>query len=215
MANFLTWRLSSLLLMSSLIAGCAGSSLSYTPPSDHEVVTEKVISAPFEITWDRYVAELSKSFFVINNISKDSRIINVSFSTDKPSRYIDCGTSFRTSKHPRTGEEQFRYAVADGSTYNAGQNGTNVLWTFNRDTNLEGRINIYMAPEGAQTLIRVNSKYIWTVRINGTSNLGQPSQPSSDTIDFSSTSPGGDEELQCRSNGSLEAQLLDLVGSTT
>jgi hypothetical protein len=93
----------------------------------------------------------SPNLSVINNISKDSRLINVSFSSNKPNDYVDCGQTSRRSNHPATGDQQFVYNVADSSSYNAGQDGTNVLWNLNRRTKLDGRANIYIAPELAST----------------------------------------------------------------
>ena len=64
-----------------MLAACAGSTTSYQPPAQYAVQTERRVALQFDEAWDRYVAELSKSFYVINNISKKSRIINVSLST--------------------------------------------------------------------------------------------------------------------------------------
>jgi hypothetical protein len=198
------------------LAACAGSNATYTPPTGPSVATERSVSAPFDTAWDAYVAELSKSFFVINNISKDSRIINVSFSTNKPSRYVDCGHTIRTSTHPATGKQTFSYVTADSAQYNAGVPGTNYLWTVTRTTNLEGRINVYMAPQGQQTLLRVNAKYVWSGSYSAISNLGQRDPGASFSADFSSyssgqTSGGTDQQVTCYSNGTLEHELLSLI----
>ena len=86
-----------------LVGGCAGSSTyHYTPPTSlitpHNEVT---IDEPFDVVWDRMVKNLSADFFVINNIEKISRLMNVSFSTTSPGKYIDCGRSRRTYTGPR------------------------------------------------------------------------------------------------------------------
>ncbi len=195
-----------------MLAGCAGSTIEYTSPKLRQIETERIVRLPFEQAWDRYVSELSKSFFVINNISKESRIINVSFSSSKPSAFVDCGVTERTSKHPATGEERFVYLTADSATYNVGQNGTNILWRMSRTTSLEGRANIYIAPvDQKSTLMRVNAKYVWQVKVRGQSNTGANYFDDA-TIDFTTNSEGRDQEgVVCRSKGVLEKQLLNLI----
>ena len=199
-------------------AGCASSTLEYTPPAIHsQVKTERLIPIDFSEFWDAYVAELSKTFFVINNIEKESRIINVSFNANTPGEYIDCGYSNRTSSHFSTGKKSFNYEVADSSYYQAGVRGTNILWNVNRSTSLDGRINIFMAPESDQTLLRVNALYVWSVNVSGITHLGetQPHLFPSITVTLSSGKAGekGEqgEKIQCRSKGVLEKVLLELV----
>ena len=196
------------------MGGCASSSMIYHEPSKYEIPSSKLYSMDFERFWDLYVEELSKSFFVINNIEKESRIINVSFSVNQPSEYVDCGRSERTSNHPATGKQRFNYRVADDSTYQAGVANTNFLWTVERDTALDGRVNIFMAPDDPETLLRVNVRYVWSVDVSGTSNTGHVSS-NTERVSFSTSEVGsrgsGDDKYMCVSNGKLEARLLNLV----
>ena len=86
----------SLIIISLL--GCATyptSSYVYMPPNEVKYDNEAFVDKPFGVVWDELVEQLSKSFYVINNIEKASRIINVSFSTDTPEEYVDCGISTR------------------------------------------------------------------------------------------------------------------------
>ena len=80
------------------ITGCATqgvNSYKYTPPATSQVNNEVVVQEPYSQVWDKLVKEISKSFYVINNIDKESRIINISFSTNKPTDFIDCGNTNR------------------------------------------------------------------------------------------------------------------------
>ena len=43
-----------------------------------------------EEVWKELIPQIGKNFFVINNLDKESGIINISYSGD-PERYIDCG----------------------------------------------------------------------------------------------------------------------------
>lgn len=196
------------------VAGCASSSYLHYEPSKYEIHSSKRFSVEFGQFWDLYVEELSKSFFVINNIEKESRIINVSFSVNQPSEYVDCGRSERISNHPATGKQHFNYLSVDDSTYQAGVDNTNFLWTIKRDTALDGRANIFMAPDGPETLLRVNVRYVWSVDVSGISNVGHTSRDTH-RLSFSTSETGslgsGEDKLVCVSNGKLEARLLNLV----
>jgi len=80
-------------------SGCATqgkSTTTYLKPTISEVKNEIDVTKSYAQVWDVLVKQLSKSFYVINNIDKESRIINVSFSTNSPAEYIDCGRTLRT-----------------------------------------------------------------------------------------------------------------------
>ena len=170
----------------------------------------------FNEFWDVYVAELSKTSFIINHLAKESRIINISFSSNNPSEYIDCGYSNRTFNHYLTGEKSFDYKFADTSHYQEEIEDTNLIRTIIRITSLSGRINIFMTPKGNQTLLRVNALYNWSVNV---SNREEPSgafvHQSTAGITLSSRKSGEreyqGEKTQCRAKGTLEKSLLELV----
>ena len=83
------------------LSGCATSSLNYSPPSTSYTIKHSVqINEDFEVVWDRLVKNLASDFFVINNIEKNSRIINVSFSASKPTDFVDCGITTRYHHSP-------------------------------------------------------------------------------------------------------------------
>ena len=146
------------------ITGCATAAKStfvHTQGTQTAVENEIVVKKPFDEVWDKLVGELSKSFFVINNIEKASRIINVSFSVDAPQDYIDCGRSTREYKG-----KKFDYAIAEDSYFETErqiQVNQYAELKVNRDTKLEGRTNIYVAPEGEFTKVSVNTRYIFSV----------------------------------------------------
>ena len=202
------------------MAGCATSTHVYIQPQSYQVETERVISIPFDKFWDMYVAELSKSFFVINNIEKESRIINISFSASIPNEYIDCGRSNRTFSEPLIGNETFNYEVANGSSYMVDDKRNNlIIWTIDRYTALEGRVNIFMAPEDSSTLLRVNVLYVWTSEASGISlDMNRTYRSGTVKNAFSSGEEGSAKQegtkVLCRSKGNLERVLLNLVEAT-
>lgn len=112
----------SLFVLAISVASCATPGTSgrqYRDPIGVETVAnEVVVRLPFSDTWDLLIGQLSKSFFVINNVEKVSRIINVSFSTDKPEEYIDCGTSERTFQYANE-SQTYTYPVAGSNSFKA------------------------------------------------------------------------------------------------
>jgi len=218
------------------LSGCVTggkSSSDYTPPRGADmVVHETIVNEPFETVWDRLVGKLASGFFVINNIDKASRLINVSYSSDSPGEYIDCGRSRREFSFQ--GESRaYDYAVADSSTYKA-DGGTwgefhNLprIVDIARRTAVEGRINLYVAPVNAsQTRVSANVKYILKVDLEATSTayngfgkaMSQSAlPPHTREISFSTSEPatkdwgtGGVTQLiTCRTNGKLEQSLLN------
>ena len=69
-----------------LTSGCVATVPKYSPPLMSGTPTnEVVLPENFEVVWKRLVKNLSADFFVINNIEKASRLINISFSANQPS----------------------------------------------------------------------------------------------------------------------------------
>ncbi|MDI6688323.1 MAG: hypothetical protein QME06_08915 [Desulfobacterales bacterium] len=169
------FKILTLLILCSFLWGCAVApyaSIHYSEPTTiYEISNEKKIDKPFEEVWESLVKNLSKSFFVINNIEKASRIINLSFSTDNPERYVDCWETTRTFNKGNM-QKISQYEVASRSTYITGgtcgpYNNLPLTITVNRHPSLEGRVNIYIAPDGKGTIITVNTKYILSLDADG------------------------------------------------
>ena len=214
------------------LSGCATqgvSTLDYTPPVPVQVNNEKSVSRPQSAVWDELVRELSKSFFVINNIERESRIINVSFNSNAPKEYVDCGRSRRTY---REGEvvQTVEYAAAESSEFKvAGKQPNPNFSTYanlRRQTSLEGRSNIYVAPDRAdpnKTLISVNTRYVLTVRVRGESIAANVAgnvvrrdaiPESNNSYIFSTNKPSVTElkdDLTCAGTGRLESDILNMV----
>ncbi len=201
-------------------------------PNNYTYKNEKIVNRPFNQVWDELVKDLAKSVFVINNIEKESRVIKVSFNSETPERFIDCGKSRRTYSKGKENQE-YVYEIAASSFYKeafvAGPNrnlsGTSFV---NRRTSLEGRANIYVAPKEDGTQISVNAGYIFTVNGSGhyvvESLYGNPVangklQPQTSTCSFNTNQPntcvwGSGEQtmsVTCQSKGVLEAEILDFV----
>lgn len=218
----------------SCLTGCVGpgiSGLQYQGPStDERVKNEILIHQSFDATWDALIGQLAKSFFVINNVEKASRIINISFATDKPTEYVDCGVDERIFSY-RSQKANYTYPISGSNVYKfAGSWGPNhnlpYIASVIRKTSLEGRINVYVAPKDNETLVTVNTRYLLTIRTGGQAEFANSFGTVIDrqnvtaepvTVSFNTGQTGiGDEpihgpgQFKCRSNGSLEAEILKM-----
>jgi hypothetical protein len=225
------------LIALSVLAGCATQGVSTTEiqqPSQPAFSYEKHINYSQSEIWDRLVRNMAKSFFVINNIDKESRIINISYSSDKPQEFVDCGNTTRTFT---VGDkvETYTYRITDGiATFKVALKSLrshefSSHAAIVRKTSLDGRANVYVAPEGSGTLVTVNAKSIVKIALSGEvfsehmlvgrPFLEQVMPPS--FADITAITKGGTEntlvngssieKITCYSTGALEKLILDLT----
>lgn len=203
-----------ILAAATLLAGCAGK-VAYTPPESHSYSSnEKTINQPLDQVWARAIPALGKDFFVINNLDKDSGLVNISYGGD-PERYLDCGVveSEVTNIH---GTRHYRFPGASASqSYEIMHNGH--LFYLERKMGLDGRANlIFEAIEKNKTKVTANIRFVVTKDIRITNVAGGFPQTMSDTVSFGANSgatfPGqGEAATRCVSNGKLEQEILDTL----
>ncbi|MBK1669196.1 hypothetical protein CKO28_14255 [Rhodovibrio sodomensis] len=173
-----------------------------------------VVDDPKGEVWDRLVPRLSKNFYVINNLDRDSGLINVSYSGD-PGRFVDCGQIHSYVKNAR-GERNYRFpATTPQKSYEIMQGGT--LYFVDRRMELEGRMNVILeAVSDAKTRVTANTRYVVTKSGTIRNTQGQ-SRSFSDTIKFDTggraafPNPNYEDQTTCVPNGRLEESVLDLV----
>jgi hypothetical protein len=94
-----------------VVAICTGCHPVYLPPADAGVIkSEEVVDRPKAAVFQNVIENLSKSFFVINNINLQVGFINVSYAGD-PENYVNCG---HVSFHNAT--ESLEFDVASNTT---------------------------------------------------------------------------------------------------
>lgn len=226
---------SALSIASVFLTGCATQGISshlYTPGTKINITNENTVPGQYSSVWDALVRDLAKSFYVINNIDKESRIINVSFSSQKAEDYVDCGRTQRTYKEGDAAE-RYNYAVAERSTFKVATARqehpafTN-YFVLTREPTLEGRSNIYIAPSTSdpnQTTISVNTRYILTVKVRGegfakhiSGNVQtrgrSPEETFTSTFNTNSSSSndvGAGVTIVCFAKGTLEREILGIL----
>jgi len=188
---------------------CSGNS-AYTPPKTSVTPKNSItVDKSKEEVWKEIVPALGKTFFVINNLDKESGFINISYSGD-PEKYVDCGkihsyvsnlAGTRTYDFPASKAYQ-QYEELN----NAG------LFSIVRTMELEGRMNIIIEElETNKTRVTVNTKYILTRKADITNPQGTQSRLN-DTVNFNSGQqvnfPQG---TVCQCNGNFEEEVLSLL----
>lgn len=226
-----------LVTASLILTGCVGVgtyTANYTEPVAKEIENKKLINESFDVIWDRVVANLSESYFVINNIDKQSRLINLSFSTDSPEEYINCGESYRTFSFNKR-NETYTYQTAESTSFKlphkwGPNNNLPAVTNVTIDTSLEGRVNIYLAPiEQNSTRFSTNVRYVFTTSVSGISygyNMygtlirkdNMTAIPNANTVTSFNTGKIGIskryndvDDVKCQSKGVLEEQLLNMA----
>lgn len=106
---------------------------------------ERVINKSFDETWTALIDYSSKSFFSIDHFEKASGLMTISFGSNDPTRFIDCGT--------------FRLNFG-ASSYN----GPYAAYLTDRfGAKLDGKMNLVVRViDDRHTLVRANARYIFT-----------------------------------------------------
>lgn len=196
-----------------VLTGCATSTSNYIPPVSEKFQNSRTIDRPFDDVWDRLVKELSSDFFVINNIDKASRLINISFSASRPSEYVNCGRTTRAFSNLR-GKQDVDYDTADSANFAMATGREGVFYNVARTTKLDGRVNIYVAPETGGTNVTVNSKYVLGIVSYATAADGRPAGSKTYAIDFSTKvgSSQSEDGVVCFAKGNVESKILGFGG---
>ena len=220
-----------------VLSGCAttlaNDTYNYQPPTLKQIENEITVNKSFSETWDSLVSDLAKTFYVINNIDKESRLLNVSFSsTSNIPDYVDCGITDRSFQLASRNEDVIYEAAGyseffTNSATQLSEPNTTYLHIF-RQPYLEGRANIYIAPENnSQTKVSVNARYSWQYRAEFDTILYMPLYDSHNRVDragrvkddnlydpisFNTNQMGGESGgVLCISTGKFETDILKLL----
>lgn len=198
-----------LVLIAAMFSFLGCSTISYSPPEARSVkeniVTLPVVRDPF---WKAFVSQLSGEFFVINNLDKETGLINVSYSGD-PERFVDCG----------------RVIISDEREFPASRGAqTYREWSalkeyrIDRHMQLDGRMNIIVQElDSRNTQLTVNTRYIVNRRMTATDSSGRLTSNTNDSVSFNYgqdgifAALGESPPLVCRSTGALEREIISIA----
>ena len=206
-----------MVVLTAFLAGCAGKVDYIRPDQVKAAENTKVVERNRDAVWAAAIPELSKQFYVINNLDKPSGLINISYS-GSPEKYMDCGRVSSYVKNAR-GERTYNFAAASPmQSYETMTNGN--LFFYERTMALDGRINLIFEEIGPnQTRITANTKYVVTKAIVARNAANNIPQSISDTISFNTkgraTFPSrGNTTVaatECVSTGYLEQEILSAI----
>lgn len=194
------------ILTASFLTGCMSSSTQYKKPDTPHIENTKYINKPFDKIW----TATSNSFFTgsseLNDINKATGIVSATFSSSRPTNYVDCGIMIRRFKAKKP-FKTFTYHVADSTEYTYDQD--DQIYDTKVDAKLTAKIKATVVAAGPGTNITIDIDYILAQDIDSTSQQDGSTKNVKEEIKFSTTKPFKNDEIQCVSNGSLEQTLLD------
>lgn len=205
-SEMINMKISLLGFLSFAIVSCT-SVTSYVTPSQNDYEISRTFNVGKDELWSQIVPAIAMEFFVINNLDKESGLINVSYD-GSPEEFIDCGTISIEGPNEKfsvvfKGETPFiEYALFTPLA----------AIQVSRSISLQGRINLIVEEASPdKTTVTANVRYI--VRRHGTNlTIGSNKVTSFDnTMSFNSNGRGvfAISGTVCRGTGALEKLLLD------
>lgn len=205
-----------MVLVCLLCAACAGKT-TYTHPSNVSgYQNSKTVNKSKDELWKKLIPALGAKFFVINNLDKESGLINISYSGD-PEEYIDCGRLISEVQNVR-GKRTYDFPLARAyQQYEVMdmESGTG-LWFMEQRMELEGRMNLILQEiSPTQILVTANTRYVVTRTLTSKHVARPVPETYSGTISFNSgqskTFPASRQGTTCRANGKFEREVLSLI----
>jgi len=197
------------------LSGCAGK-IDYARPTSTPVLKNSVVvEKSKDEVWKIIIPALAKHFYVINNMDKESGIINISYAGD-PEKYVDCGRITSYVKNVR-GERTYDFPAAKAyQQYEIMTQGT--LLNVRRTMNLEGRMNIVVEVIGPKkTKVTANTRYILSrkaeigdVRGRQMTDTESISFNTGEEAGFSPKGKSG-ERITCHCTGEFEKDVLSVL----
>lgn len=167
-----------------------------------------IVDQPRETFWRAFIPALGTQFFVINNLDKETGLINLSYGGD-PQQLIDCGQvvsrGYWHTEFPGAVPNR-RYSFQDGY---------GVYWA-NRQLSLDGCMNVIVQEIDPQkSTITVNVRYVVNRRI-AIGSGGYIFTNTADSVAFNYGEYGNFGEphpFSYRANGALEQSFLAIAKS--
>lgn len=184
------------ILAGSVLGGCASGV--YTPPvaTTPTIAHERTIHRSFDDTWSSLIEYASGTFFAIDNFEKESGLMTLSFGSNEPENFIDCGHMKASSLTRNVDMPYVSYLVQ------------------NYGARLDGKMNVVVkAVDSGTTQVRVNARYVF-------STLARADVPAQSwvfdsggqaTIMVSGKASGTIPSRTCRPTHEIETKLLDAI----
>lgn len=187
-------------------------------------VAEAFVESDFQSTWNELINELAGREFGISTLVLDDRKIVVTFQSDVPSRFVDCGEISVQSKHSLFGDRNYNFLAANSVRYMVADEQVNELVDVERRTVLNALASIQLTPTAQGTMVRVEADYAMKIRTREFGNNIQ-ARSADEVLTFDSASIASlDEDIRqgatsktvtvnCRATGELERRIVSVLGN--
>ena len=194
------------------MAGCFSGKLTHSNPLPAQGAQTSIISLQTkDIVWKKMISGIGDSFFVINNLDKESGFINVSYSGD-PCMFVDCGRINSDVTTAAAGKKNYNFPACKSHMRYEWVNTKNVYGVTERSMELNGRANIVIQEVENGTRVKVKVMYI----LRNKGNLYDVDSKLIDSFNeiISFTSNDGDsfpDGPECVVNGRFEKMIIDIL----
>jgi hypothetical protein len=197
-------------LVAAGLAACSTApTVDYQPPRPTTVQSSRRVDLNYEATWASLIQKLGTEGFSVAHADRQAAVINFSFSTRKPSDYVDCGTIQRSAK-PGNHEAVAVYRTADSASFNSTDR-SGRAYNVRRSTRLDGQAGIAVVRIGQATQVTVQARYLVTVHVSAVALDGRPETSGDVVFDLSTSKPFVSADVQCYANGAFEQRILSMV----
>lgn len=193
--------------------GCAGKiNSNKIPPSEYDVQETKIYNKPYDSVWKAVVQSIGSSYFVLENIEKDSGILSLSFSAQTPDDIIDCGMIEETGTvYMKKYELKYKGTANNITKTVLTDNG--LTGTALRKFSVSGKSNILVKSVGSKsTQVTVKTRYVVELKYNVLLQGALAPIQTHNSMQFTGKEIGTFNvpgSMTCRSKGTLERSIFD------
>jgi len=216
------FRISLLSILVAIVSlvGCARLDVAanYVEPRPQAEAATLRVDRPFDRVWNDLVRRISQSFFDVEQVSKDSRLISLSVSDAEVGGLVDCGRLTY-----QVNDETWDFAAAEDSRLFRSSYFEEIDLVHETSERI-GRMNIFVAPEEGGTRIEVNAIFELGMKQQGESvrnnlmgrrNDWKKWGPYSAKFRMTTTRPDeqgfGLRTVRCQSSRKWESEILELA----
>jgi len=146
---------SALILVLVGVFGCQKQTAAPSERPTVETANSVVVNEPFDRVWSRFIPIVSKNFFEIDIVDKNSGIVSISYHAD-PEQYVDCGTL-----HVRSDGHKVDFPVARAHQAWAVEEPQMMIQYQAQTVTLSGKLHIVFEHlSEASTKVTVNIRYV-------------------------------------------------------
>jgi len=188
----------------------ASGNVKYTPPIfGDNYSTSITVPENKDIVWQRLIRDLSNTGFLVNNIEKDSGLINISYRGD-PCEFVTCG-SITSVVIDSNGERTHSFHGCEKYVVYEVVKDEQIHY-IKRSTRLESRATIAVSEVDGGTLVKVNVQYLVTIDGKIFDAMWNHVNSNNNTIIFNSNETGTTPyQTTCRPLGNFESEILKLA----